>query len=333
MLGKNVTCMLLPIIGGSEIFFSLGSENMSQCKVALLSFLMCLASSNVVAQSTEEVLVSSGNRLVVPTSNSKKNSETVRESSVRSKQKNQSQQIAINVKLIGLSGKNLGESHGKFKLINDAIVKHSGVGPLLASGSLDPSGFPQERKKKLDSRQMPGVNIAVFEAKNHLVSFLEDSQEQQKTRVIVNANLLTGTGRTASYNATCEYRQQTQDGLTDSSVLPSYNIRADVAPIILENGRAQLEINVDVSEFASKKNSQRNTTSIAHRWGVDMGVELELGQTVIAAQPIRRRNQKHAAGHSDSRTADPHRLAQISEIVLAITPNTVNPTASPTTRR
>lgn len=203
------------------------------------------------------------------------------------------QQVLLHVKLMEVSRtklRKMGFDWAAFS--NDDFIVQNAAG-LLTGRSLVP-GLQQ-------STSLTGETIAfgIVDGNDSFFGFLEALRQYNLVKVLAEPNLVTISGRPASFQSGGEFPIIVPQSLGTVSIeYRQFGTRVDFVPIVLGNGRIRLEVRPQVSEIDPTRSvtiGNLNVPGLRTRW-VDTAVELNAGQTLALAGLIQNQIESENKG-------------------------------------
>jgi pilus assembly protein CpaC len=207
------------------------------------------------------------------------------------------QQVLLHVKVMEVSRTQLktlgfdfaafsGESFGA-STVSGLITKANPVASIFrAGGSFTSSGAET-------------LQFGIVNDPSGFVGFLEALKKEDLLKVLAEPNLVTVSGRPASYLVGGEmpYPQPTGFGNISIAFKP-FGTQLDFVPIVLGNGSVRLEVRPQVSELDPTLSIFVNGTAVPgfRERMVDTGVEMQFGQTLAIAGLLQQRTENTKRG-------------------------------------
>ncbi len=143
------------------------------------------------------------------------------------------------------------------------------------------------------------IQFGIVNDPSGFVGFLEALKRENLLKVLAEPNLVTVSGRPASYlvGGQVPYPQPTGFGNISINFKP-FGTQIDFVPIVLGNGGVRLEVRPQVSELDRTIGVSINGTTVPgfRERMVDTGVELKFGQTLAIAGLLQQRVEMEKRG-------------------------------------
>jgi len=209
-----------------------------------------------------------------------------------------SQQVLLHVRVMEVSRTNLKSLGFDFANFTD-----SGFIASTASGIInaDPTASLIRSAGSFGTNTVspPTVQFGVVSDNSAFLGFLEALKRENLLKVLAEPNLVTVSGRPATYLVGGEmpYPQPTGFGNISINFKP-FGTQIDFVPIVLGNGGVRLEVRPQVSELDRTIGVSINGTTIPgfRERMVDTGVELKFGQTLAIAGLLQQRVEMEKRG-------------------------------------
>lgn len=204
------------------------------------------------------------------------------------------QQILLHVKLMEVSRTKLRRMGFDWALSTGNVSIFQNVAGLIAQSSATSAGV-----NNLATTGGENLAAGVVSGSTAFFGFLEALRQYNLVKVLAEPNLVTMSGRPASFNSGGEFPIIVPQSLGTSSIeYRQFGTRVDFVPIVLGNGRIRLEVRPQVSEIdPSRSVTVANTTvpGLRTRW-VDTAVEMNAGQTLALAGLIQSQMESENRG-------------------------------------
>ncbi len=208
-----------------------------------------------------------------------------------------SQQVLLHVKVMEVSRTNLKQlgfdfanfSGGNFvgSTASGIITKANPVASVFRSGAT------------LTTSGAETIQFGIVSDPSGFVGFLDALKQENLLKVLAEPNLVTVSGRPASYLVGGEmpYPQPTGFGNISINFKP-FGTQIDFVPIVLGNGGVRLEVRPQVSELDPTLSITIAGTSVPgfRERFVDTGVEMKFGQTLAIAGLLQQRVESEKRG-------------------------------------
>ena len=143
------------------------------------------------------------------------------------------------------------------------------------------------------------VRVGVISDNNVFGAYIDALRRYDLIKVMAEPNLVTMSGRPASFNSGGEFPIIVPQSLGTVTIqYREFGTRVDFVPIVLGNGSIRLEIRPTISEIDQSRSvtvNGINVPGLRNRW-VDTAVEMKAGQTVALAGLIQDRVSAQNSG-------------------------------------
>ncbi|HTN76043.1 MAG TPA: pilus assembly protein N-terminal domain-containing protein [Pirellulaceae bacterium] len=143
------------------------------------------------------------------------------------------------------------------------------------------------------------MRVGVISNNNQFGAYIDALRQYDLIKVMAEPNLVTLSGRPASFNSGGEFPIIVPQSLGTVTIqYREFGTRVDFVPIVLGNGSIRLEIRPTISEIDPSRSVTVNGISVPglrNRW-VDTAVEMKAGQTVALAGLIQERGASQNKG-------------------------------------
>lgn len=208
-----------------------------------------------------------------------------------------SQQVLLHVKVMEVSRTQLKALGFDFASFSGSNFFGSSAAGILAKA--DPTASVFRSAANLTTSGAEILQWGIVSDPSGFVGFLEALKRENLLKVMAEPNLVTVSGRPASYLVGGElpYPQPTGFGNISINFKP-FGTQIDFVPIVLGNGGVRLEVRPQVSEPDPAQGITIDGTTVpAFRTRmVDTGVEMKFGQTLAIAGLLQRREEDEKRG-------------------------------------
>jgi len=132
------------------------------------------------------------------------------------------------------------------------------------------------------------------------LTFIEALQQRNVVKVLAEPNLVTMSGRPASFLVGGEFPILVPSGTIGTATIEfrEYGTRVDFVPIVLGNGSIRLEVRPSITEIDESRNVTADTITVPalRTHTVDTAVEMQAGQTLALAGLIQERIESENKG-------------------------------------
>ncbi len=167
-----------------------------------------------------------------------------------------------------------------FQSVSGLLAGGSGMGQVIATGG-------------------ETVRFGLVDGNKAFYGFIDALRQNNLIKVLAEPQLVTVSGRPASFNSGGEFPIIVPQSLGTVSIeYRQYGTRVDFVPIVLGNGNLRLEVRPQVSEIDPSRSVVINSVSVPAlrtRW-VDTAVEIKAGQTLALAGLIQHRTESQNRG-------------------------------------
>lgn len=143
------------------------------------------------------------------------------------------------------------------------------------------------------------VRFGVISDNNAFGAYIDALRQYDLIKVMAEPNVITISGRPASFNSGGEFPIIVPQSLGTVSIqYREFGTRVDFVPIVLGNGNVRLEVRPNISEIDPSRSvvvNGINVPGIRNRW-VDAAVEMKAGQTMALAGLIQERTSAQNRG-------------------------------------
>ena len=208
------------------------------------------------------------------------------------------QQVLLHVKVMEVSRTNLKQlgfdwayfSNGGFltSTASGAITTNPAAGPLRGPGS---SGT--------NALNTPTMSFGLVNDSSAFVGFLDALKKENLVKILAEPNLVTVSGRPASYQVGGEIPFPQPTGFGNISIqFKPFGTMIDFVPIVLGNGSVRLEVRPQVLERDESLGILVQGTAVPGftTRSVDTGVEMKFGQTLAIAGLLQQRQKSERKG-------------------------------------
>ncbi|HEX3726387.1 MAG TPA: pilus assembly protein N-terminal domain-containing protein, partial [Pirellulales bacterium] len=196
-----------------------------------------------------------------------------------------SQQVLLHVKVMEVSRTNLkvlGFDFAGFTQSGDFLA--SSAAGLITKASATSSIFRNASLMTTSGRET--LQFGIVNDPSGFVGFLEALKQEDLLKVLAEPNLVTVSGRPASYLVGGQMPYPMPTGFGNIAIaFRDFGTQIDFVPVVLGNGGVRLEVRPKVSEIDPTLSITINGTSVPgfRVREVDTGVELKFGQTLAIA--------------------------------------------------
>jgi pilus assembly protein CpaC len=202
-----------------------------------------------------------------------------------------SQQVLLHVKVMEVSRTNLKTLGVDFANFSGSNFTASSASGLLSKANPTTSLF--RSAASLTTNGAETLQFGIVSDPSGFVAFLEALKKENLLKVLAEPNLVTVSGRPASYlvGGQVPYPQPTGFGNISINFKP-FGTQVDFVPIVLGNGGVRLEVRPQVTELDPTIGVSINGTTVPgfRDRMVDTGVELKFGQTLAIAGLLQQRS-------------------------------------------
>lgn len=208
-----------------------------------------------------------------------------------------SQQVLLHVRVMEVSRTNL-------KSLGFDFANFSGNDFMASSASgivnkANPTAGLFRTAGSLTTNGSETIQFGIVNDPSGFVGFLDALKRENLLKVLAEPNLVTVSGRPASYlvGGQVPYPQPTGFGNISINFKP-FGTQIDFVPIVLGNGGVRLEVRPQVSELDRTIGVTINGTTVPgfRERMVDTGVELKFGQTLAIAGLLQQRVEMEKRG-------------------------------------
>ncbi len=200
------------------------------------------------------------------------------------------QQILLKTKVMEVSRTKLRQIGFDWAYMSGQDFVFQSVSGLLAGGSDFGSAIATDHST---------VRFGVVDGNHAFYGLIDALRQNDLIKVLAEPQLVTVSGRPASFNSGGEFPIIVPQSLGTVSIeYRQYGTRVDFVPIVLGNGNIRLEIRPQVSEIDPSRSVVINGMSVPAlrtRW-VDTAVEMKAGQTLALAGLIQHRTESQNRG-------------------------------------
>jgi pilus assembly protein CpaC len=208
-----------------------------------------------------------------------------------------SQQVLLHVKVMEVSRTNLKDLGFDFANFSGSNFVGSSASGIISKANPVTSLFRTAGSLTTSGRET--LQFGIVSDPSGFVGFLEALKQENLAKVLAEPNLVTVSGRPASYLVGGEmpYPQPTGFGNISIAFKP-FGTQIDFVPIVLGNGGVRLEVRPQVSELDPTIGITVNGTTVPgfRERMVDTGVELKFGQTLAIAGLLQQRTEMEKRG-------------------------------------
>lgn len=198
------------------------------------------------------------------------------------------------------------------------------------------SGLLQATGGQIAGTGSSTINFGLVDGNSSFFGFVEALRQYNLAKVLAEPQLVTVSGRAASFNSGGEFPIVVPQSLGTVSIeYRQFGTRVDFVPLVLGNGNIHLEVRPQVSEIDAGRGATINgnvVPGLRTRW-VDTAVEMKAGQTLALAGLIQTRTE--AINRGIPWLADlpwfgvPFRRVEEEEneieLLILVTPEFINP--------
>jgi pilus assembly protein CpaC len=209
-----------------------------------------------------------------------------------------SQQVLLHVKVMEVSRTNLkalGIDWMGFTNSGDFIG--STAAGIISKGTSTASLFRTAGLMTTSNRET--LQFGIVDGAGGFTGFLEFLKQENLLKVLAEPNLVTVSGRPASYMVGGQMPYPMPTGFGNISVgFRDFGTQIDFVPIVLGNGGVRLEVRPRISEIDPTLSVNIAGTSVPgfRNREVDTGVELKFGQTLAIAGLLQQRTEAEKKG-------------------------------------
>lgn len=208
-----------------------------------------------------------------------------------------SQQVLLHVRVMEVSRTNLKSLGFDFANFSGSDFMSSGASGII--NKANPTAGLFRTAGSLTTNGSETIQFGIVNDPSGFVGFLEALKRENLLKVLAEPNLVTVSGRPASYLVGGEvpYPQPTGFGNISINFKP-FGTQIDFVPIVLGNGSVRLEVRPQVSELDRTIGVSINGTTVPgfRQRTVDTGVELKFGQTLAIAGLLQQRVEMEKRG-------------------------------------
>jgi pilus assembly protein CpaC len=201
------------------------------------------------------------------------------------------QQILLKTKVMEVSRTKLRQAGFDWAYLDGQDFVFQTVSGLLA-GSPGIGGVP-------GATSQDTVRFGIVDGNRAFYGFIDALRQNDLIKVLAEPQLVTISGRPASFNSGGEFPIIVPQSLGTVSIeYRQFGTRVDFVPIVLGNGNLRLEVRPQVSEIDPSRSVVINSVSVPAlrtRW-VDTAVEMKAGQTLALAGLIQQRTEAQNRG-------------------------------------
>jgi pilus assembly protein CpaC len=204
------------------------------------------------------------------------------------------QQVNLQVKVMEISRTKLRASGMDWNAIfgNDFVAQTAnGLGNLAA--------VPAAAAGQVVGNGTETVRLGIVNNNSQFYAFIRFLSSRQLLRILAEPNLVTVSGRPASFNEGGEFPILVPSGLGTTTIeFKEFGTRVDFVPIVQGNGNIRLEVRPQVSELDNTKSVEINGITVPGLRSrfVDTAVEMRSGQTLALAGLIQNRTTAKKTG-------------------------------------
>ncbi|MEN6406420.1 MAG: pilus assembly protein N-terminal domain-containing protein [Thermoguttaceae bacterium] len=205
------------------------------------------------------------------------------------------QQVLLHVKVMEVSRTKLRRLGFDFANINGSSVVGSGISGLLAN-SLDTS---QSLATTVKSGTPSTFSFGVVNGNSAFFGFLDALRQDNLLKILSDPTLVTVSGRAANFNAGGEIPVPIPQSLGTISIdWKQYGTQIKFIPLVLGNGKIQLDVLPYISELDETHSTTINGTTVPgiRSRTADTRVEMTAGQTLAIAGLVQTRVEAGATG-------------------------------------
>ncbi len=197
------------------------------------------------------------------------------------------QQVLLKVKVMQVSRtslKELGFDWMNFSAGGDFIG--STASSIITKANPVASVFRTAGAMTTSASNVPTMQFGIVSSPQGFVGFIDALKQNDLLKVLAEPNLVTVSGRPASYQVGGELAVPNPTGFGNISVkFRKFGTMIDFVPIVLGNGGVRLEVRPSVSEVDYTLGTTINGTVVPgfRTREVDTGVEMKFGQTLAIA--------------------------------------------------
>ncbi len=207
------------------------------------------------------------------------------------------QQVLLHVKVMEVSRTNLKELGFDFANFSGNNFTGSTISGIMSKAS--PTANVFRSAASFTTSNAETLQFGIVSNPSGFVGFLDALKQEDLLKVLAEPNLVTVSGRPASYLVGGEmpYPQPTGFGNISINFKP-FGTQIDFVPIVLGNGSVRLEVRPQVSELDPTLSITVNGTSVPgfRKRFVDTGVEMKFGQTLAIAGLLQQRVESQVRG-------------------------------------
>ncbi|MCE5303571.1 MAG: pilus assembly protein N-terminal domain-containing protein [Planctomycetaceae bacterium] len=205
------------------------------------------------------------------------------------------QQVLLHVKVMEVSRTKLRRLGFDFANINGSSVVGSGISGLLAN-SLNTS---QSLATTVKSGTPSTFSFGVVNGNSAFFGFLDALRQDNLLKILSDPTLVTVSGRAANFNAGGEIPVPVPQSLGTISIdWKQYGTQIKFIPLVLGNGKIQLDVIPYISELDETHSTTINGTTVPgiRSRTADTRVEMVAGQTLAIAGLVQSRVEAGATG-------------------------------------
>ena len=147
---------------------------------------------------------------------------------------------------------------------------------------------------------MDSVRLGIVGDSSTFLAFVEALQQRNIVKVLAEPNLVTMSGRPASFMVGGEFPILVPSGTIGTATIEfrEFGTRIDFVPVVLGNGAIRLEVRPSLTEIDESRNVTAGTITVPalRTRTVDTAVELNAGQTLALAGLIQERVESENKG-------------------------------------
>jgi len=208
-----------------------------------------------------------------------------------------SQQVLLSVRVMEVSRTNL-------KSLGFDFANFSGSNFIASSASgiiskANPTAGLFRTAGSLTTNGREAIQFGIVNDPSGFVGFLEALKQENLLKVLAEPNLVTVSGRPATYLVGGEVPYPQPTGFGNISIMfKPFGTQIDFVPIVLGNGGVRLEVRPQVSELDRTIGVTVNGTTVPgfRQRMVDTGVEMKFGQTLAIAGLLQQRTEMEKRG-------------------------------------
>jgi pilus assembly protein CpaC len=212
-----------------------------------------------------------------------------------------SQQVLLHVKVMEVSRTNLKQLGFDFASFSGNNFATSAASQIITPNSSTINSLFRNAASFGTSvaQSVPTFQFGIVNDPSGFVAFLDALKDERLLKVLAEPNLVTVSGRPASYLVGGEMPIPQPTGFGNISIMfKPFGTQIDFVPIVLGNGGVRLEVRPQVSEIDASIGTVIAGTAVPgfRERMVDTGVEMKFGQTLAIAGLLQQRQESEKRG-------------------------------------